>query len=98
MRVVKDPSGYGERYFADDPSKKVYAVDAYMTLCKCFKVEAKDDDEAEEIVRKTITDALKGCEDVDTGRILANLGFSDAEEMELSVSGEANVEGDIEYS
>ena len=98
MRVVEDPSGFGERYFADDPDKKVYAVDAYMTLCKCFKVEAKDGNEAKEIVQKTIVDALKVGEDVDTGRILADLGFSDTEDMELSVSGEANVEGDIEYN
>lgn len=38
------------RYFPEDPGNKVFAVDVYVTVCKCVKVEAKDESAAEKAV------------------------------------------------
>jgi len=97
MKIIPDPKGFGDRYFAEEPGNKVYAVDVYMTLCKCFKVEAANEDEAEEKVKARIVETLSGCEETDIGHKLSNMGFGDAEDMELKASGEADENGDINY-
>jgi len=97
MKIIPDPKGFGERYFAEEPGKKVYAVDAYMTLCKCFKVEAADADEAEAKVKAKIIETLRNCEETDIGHKLSDMGFGDAEEMDVNPSGEADENGDINY-
>ena len=86
-----------ECYIPDDPKNKVFAVDAYVTVCKCLKVEAKDEDEAERKAGNYIADLARYRTDAEYIRALANEGFSDAEELEIRVSGEADENGEIEY-
>lgn len=89
---------FGETYFAEDPKKRVYAVDAWYTLAKCFKVEARSRAEAERIVENTIKKSLGGALPSEGGRIAASLGFEDCETFEVIVSGKADKKtGEIEY-
>ena len=86
-----------ERYFPDDPKNKVYAVDVYVTVCKCIKVEAADKCEADRKAADYITELLRHRTDAEYIHALANDGFSDGEELETRVSGEADENGDIQY-
>jgi hypothetical protein len=90
--------GYEEtRYFPDDKGNKVFAVDAYVSLCKCIKVEAKDEDEALAKVNAMIDSMLKGVDEMEVGTVLSVNGFFGAEDLETRVSGEADENGEIEY-
>ena len=93
----KGDADIDDRYFPDDPKNKVYTVDAYVTLCKCFRVEAKDGDEAKRIVRDQICNELEGCTGRETAEVLGCMGFEDAEDQELRVSGETDENGEIGY-
>jgi hypothetical protein len=86
-----------ERYFPDDPKNKVYAVDVYVTLCKCVKIEAADKCEADRKAADYITDLLRHRTDAEYIHALANDGFSDSEELETRVSGEADKNGYVKY-
>ena len=86
-----------ERYFPDDPKNKVYAVDAYVTVCKCVKVEAADEDEAERKAESYIVGLVKHRTDAEFIHALADEGFQDAEETEYKVSGEADEDGNVGY-
>ena len=86
-----------ERYFPDDPKNKVYAVDVYVTVCKCIKVEAADKDEANRKAGDCMAELGRNRTDAEYIRALANEGFSDGEELETRVSGEADENGDIQY-
>ena len=97
-----DENMYGieadDRYFPDNPANKVYAVDAYVTVCKCMKIEAASKAEAErDAEAKMLSLVFSQRNDADMIRALADMGFQDAEETEYKVSGEANENGEIEY-
>lgn len=96
-RENKGDAQVEERYFPDDPENKVFAVDVYVTVCKCLKVEAKDEDEAERKAGNYIADLARYRTDAEYIRALADEGFSDAEGLETRVSGEADENGEIEY-
>ena len=96
MKIEKD-GPYNERYFADDPANKVFAVDTYISLCKCIKVEAKDEDEALSKVNAMIDSMLQGVNEKEVGAVLSENGFFGAEDLETHVSGEADESGEIEY-
>lgn len=86
-----------ERYFPDDPKNKVYAVDVYVTVCKCVKVEAASVEEAERKASDYVASLGRHYTDAEYIRNLADAGFSDAEGLETNVSGEADENGDINY-
>lgn len=94
MRIVTQTT---TRYFPDDPKNKVFAVDVYVTVCKCYKVEAKDEKDAEAKVESELVDAGRGADDATYIHNLADRGFQDAEEYETRVSGEADSDGEIQY-
>ena len=85
------------RYFPDCPTNKVFTVDAHVALCKVFKVEAATSEEAESLVRSSIEDMLRGVEEMEAGHVLEENGFHDCEDVDVKASGEADVNGDIEY-
>ena len=96
MKIVNN--GSYDTYFAENPKKRVYAVDAWYTLAKCFKVEARSRAEAEKIVEDKIKKILCGALPSDGGRIAAEMGFEDCETFEVAVSGKADKKtGEIEY-
>lgn len=86
-----------ERYFPDDPKNNIFAVDAYVTVGKCFKVEAHDKNEAEDIVRKMIDAEMLHCDESQSCARLGDMGFHYADEYECACSGEANSDGEIQY-
>lgn len=87
-----------ELCFPETEGNKVYAVDCYVTVCKCIKVEAANKKAAENAAADLIRDAaLRGKTDEEMIRALAGMGFQDAEQLECNVSGEANESGEIEY-
>lgn len=86
-----------ERYFPDDPKSKVYAVDVYVTVCKCVKVEAPSKKRADELARSYVAGLFKHRTDAEFVCKLASEGFQDAEELETRVSGEADEHGEIQY-
>lgn len=86
-----------DRYYPDDPKNKVYAVDTYVTVCKCVKVEAANEDEAELKAHDYVADLFRHRTDTEFIRELADEGFHDSDETEYRVSGEASEDGDIEY-
>ena len=86
-----------ERYFPDDPKNKVYAVDTYVTVCKCIKVEAANEDEADKKAQAYVAGLIKHRTDTEFIHALADEGFQDAEGNEYRVSGEADENGDINY-
>ena len=94
MRIVTQTINH---YFPDDPKNKVFAVDVYVTVCKCYKVEAKDKKEAEAKAESELVDAGCGTDDATFIHNLADRGFQDAEEYETRVSGEADEHGEIRY-
>ena len=97
-RENKSDAQVEERYFPDNPKNKVYAVDVYVTMCKCVKVEAKDADKAYAKIEKIVEDGLNSCcGGHETCQWLQDNGFHDAEEIDLRVSGEADKNGDIGY-
>lgn len=95
MTTKKSEFGY-DLYFPEDKSKKVYAVDAYVTMCRCFKVEASSRLEAEEIVEEMLRKGQNVPEE-DTLKAVKELGLSFAEEWEERTSGEADEKGEIHY-
>lgn len=94
MRTVTTTT---ECYFPDDPKNKVFAVDTYITVCKCVKVEAKNKAEAHRKVEAYVVELLRNRPDAEYIRALADEGFGDAEELETRVSGEADEQGEIQY-
>lgn len=86
-----------ERYFPETPGNKVFAVDVYVPVCKCVKVEAADEDAAIEAVEKYMDGLCRPRLDREFIVKLAQEGFQDAEEQETHVSGEAGEDGNIEY-
>lgn len=84
-------------YFPDDPKNKVFAVDVYVTVCKCVKVEAKDKAEADRKSRAYVAELFRHRTDAEYIHALADDGFQDAEEFETRVSGEADEHGEIQY-
>lgn len=85
------------RYLPEVKGNKVFAVDTYVTLCKCIKVEAKDEDAAIAEVEGMVAKMLNGCSGAMAAQILGEEGFEDCDECETRVSGEANADGEIEY-
>ena len=92
----KDDTDVETRYFADDPKNKVYAVDAYITMCRCFKVEALNSKEAEELVYDMVVKATN-CPDDQTLDSVDDLKLCFADNVETEASGEADESGDIKY-
>lgn len=84
--------------FPDDPKNKVFIVDVYVTLCKTFRVEAKNKDEAEAGVTKFLQMA-RATEPDDTKFIqnLADSQFHDAEELDIKCSGEYDENGEEKF-
>lgn len=85
------------RYFPEADGNKVFAVDVYVTVCKCVKVEAKDAEEADRKAQAYVADLFRHRTDAEYVRALADEGFQDAEELETRVSGEADKHGEIQY-
>lgn len=96
-REDKGDADVEERYFPDDPKNTVYAVDAYVTVCKCVKVEAHDKNAAEDMVRKMIDDAMLASDEADTCAKLGEMGFHYGDERECACNGEADEDGDVKY-
>ena len=96
MRIVNEGKP-DERYVAEGKGNKVFAVDAYVSLAKCIKVEAADAEEAERKVREQIEKSLTGVPPCEMGRVLTSLGFEDCEELETRVSGETDAKGELSY-
>lgn len=84
-------------YLPDDPQNKVFAVDTYITVAKCIKVEAKDGKEAKRLVKDMLTSSALVLADGEDVRTLADMGFHFADELEMKVSGSADKNGDINY-
>lgn len=82
-------------YFPEDPNNKVFAVDTYVTLVKCIKVEAPDKDAAKKYVEDMMAEVFNLSEGDDC-RALADMGFHCAEESEISVAGMADKSGEIQ--
>jgi len=85
------------RYFPETPGNKVFAVDVYVTVCKCVRVEAKDASAAEKAVNAYMDGLCESRVDREFIERLAQEGFHDAEEQEVKVSGEADEDGSIQY-
>lgn len=94
---VTSPNLADKRYFPETPGNKVFAVDVYVTVCKCVKLEAADADAAEAGAREYLAGLHKGRTDAEFVEELSAEGFQDAEEQEVKASGEAGETGDIEY-
>lgn len=95
MITKKSKFGY-DLYFPEDKKKKVYAVDAYVTMSRCFKVEASSAEEAERIVDEMLRKGQNVPEE-NTAEAVEELGLSFAEEWEEHTSGEADKKGEICY-
>lgn len=95
MTTKKSEFGY-DLYFPEDKKKKVYAVDAYVTMCRCFKVEASSAEEAEKIVDEMLRKGQNVPEE-NTAEAVKELGLVFAEEWEEHTSGEADKKGEIHY-
>lgn len=85
------------RYFPETPGNTVFAVDVYVTVCKCVKLEAADAEAAEAEAEKYLAGLREGRTDEEFVGKLSVEGFQDAEEQEVKASGEADETGDIEY-
>lgn len=85
------------RYFPETPGNKVFAVDVYVTVCKCVRLEAADAAAAEAEAGKYLAGLREGRADREFVEKLSSEGFQDAEEQEVKASGEADETGDIEY-
>ena len=85
------------RYFPETPGNTVFAVDVYVTVCKCVRLEAADAAEAEAGARKYLDGLREGRTDREFVEKLSSEGFQDVEEQEVKASGEADETGDIEY-
>lgn len=85
------------RYFPETPGNTVFAVDVYVTVCKCVRLEAADAAAAEAEARKYLADLREGRTDTEFVGKLSSEGFQDAEEQEVKASGEADETGGIEY-
>ena len=96
MKILNENSD-NEKYLSDNPENKVFAVDTYVNLVKVLKIEAATKDEAEEKAIEYVKSLLQGVDEMETGRVLANDGFHDCEDIEPRVSGEADGNGDIQY-
>lgn len=96
-RENKGDADVEERYFPDDPKNRVYAVDTYITVCKCVKVEAANRAEAERKAHDYGANLFRRRTDAEFIHELADEGFHDSEETEYRVSGEADEDGDIQY-
>ena len=77
--------------------RHIYAVDAYVSLAKCYRVEAESEEEAEKKVQEMVMDILnRPSPEAEEG--LLSSGFQNCDDIdELRVSGEETVDGDIEY-
>ena len=96
MRIINEGKP-NVRYVAEGKGNKVFAVDAYVSLAQCIKVEAADAEEAERKVREQIKKSLTGVPPCETGRVLASLGFEDCEDFETRVSGKTDAKGELSY-
>lgn len=85
------------RYFPETPGNTVFAVDVYVTVCKCVRLEAADAAAAEAEAQKYVEGLRKGRTDAEFVKKLSDEDFQDAEEQEVKASGEADETGDIEY-
>ena len=85
------------RYFPETPGNTVFAVDVYVTVCKCVRLEAADAAAAEAEAGKYLAGLRDGRTDREFVEQLSSEGFQDAEEQEVKASGEADETGDIEY-
>ena len=95
MRTVTTTT---ERYFPDDPKNKVFAVDVYVTLCKCVKVEAKDKADAKRKAKEIMLAKLQDCwTPAEETSVLRDMGFEGCDEVEYKTSGEADEQGEIQY-
>lgn len=84
-------------YFPETSGNKVFAVDVYVTVCKCVRLEAADAAAAEAEARKYLDGLREGRTDREFVEKLSSEGFQDAEGQEVKASGEADETGDIEY-
>lgn len=94
MSDIKPDAGH---YFPVDPKNKVYAVDVWVTVAKCLKVEAKNREEAEEKAEKFVVENFLSKPTPMVMHLLNTAGFEATEDAEFHVSGEANENGEIEY-
>lgn len=85
-------------YLPDDPKNKVFAVDTYVTVVKCIKVEAKDDEEAKRLVEDRLNSSVLNLFDGEDCMALANMGFHGADELKTRVSGSTDENGEIHYN
>ena len=86
-----------ERYFPDDPGNKVFAVDVYVTVAKCVKVEAADKDAAVKMAADQVSGMASGLTDREFLCRLADDGFQCEDGVETMAAGEAGEDGDIKY-
>lgn len=86
------------RYFPDDPGNKVFLVDAYITVCRTFRIEAKDRDEAvDKVQRRLSREVYNTPNDAEFIRNIADAQFHDAEELEVKCSGECDGNGEEKF-
>ena len=76
--------------------KTLYAVDAYVTFAKCFRVEAKSRKDAIAKVESVMECLFSAPEETDADMLKA-LGFHYADDCEIKVSGKADRTGEIAY-
>lgn len=86
------------RYLPEDPNNKVFAVDTYVTVAKCIKVEAKDEEEAKRLVEDMLNSSALNLLEGEDCRALADMGFHGADELETQVSGSVDENGEIQYN
>ncbi len=67
---------------------KRYAVDVHLDIARCYEVEAESQDEAEHHVRELVF--AKGFNPLKEG-------FEQTEDYEVTCSGEADENGEMEY-
>ena len=88
---------HNARYFPEADDNKVFAVDVWLTVSHCMKVEAKDADEAEVKAREALLVKLQGCTQAEEMGVLRDMGFEGCDEVEYKTSGEADEHGEIQY-
>lgn len=86
-----------DRYIPTDSNNSVFAVDVYVPLAKCIKIEAKTKEEADAKVRKAVTDALAHVDEMEVGNVLSSMRFHGCDDIDTTVSGEADENGEIGY-
>lgn len=81
----------------DNPKNKVYAVDVYATVARCFAIEASSEDEARGKAEELFNERMHGLGAMQALNELRDMGFEDTGDNEFTVSGECDSDGEIEY-